>query len=312
RCDGRAAAPRAVPAGARARGAALGADVTATDGTPADAPTPGRSGCPAATRGCATAGVAAIAAGQPLLRSNLPPRYSKRPAASRRPASRRSRLDSRSYGRVAAPLFEVEQRLARVGALHALLVVLLPDLRPRAAEHVRHLVPELRARRQRRRDAVHREQRLNAFDVRVRGARVERRALAKIADDPHRLGQGLRVVAHAVVLEARAVAVGVPLRRVDLDRLHLVRGLERAVRGPRLDVRRPGDQRVAVPEADRLAVPARHVGAQARYGAVHVELAADVHLRDEVAGDAGQDLHEIGRDQHLTRIDAGIHRGEIP
>src|SRR5690606_19681361 len=65
RCYGRAAAPRAVPAGARARGAALGADVTATAGTPADAPTPGRSGCPAATRGCATAGVAAIAAGQP-------------------------------------------------------------------------------------------------------------------------------------------------------------------------------------------------------------------------------------------------------
>ena len=88
-------------------------------------------------------------------------------------------------------------------------------------------------------------------------------------------------------------------RRVDLDRLQLARPLERGVRLPGLHVARPRDQRVAVPEADRVAVPARHRGAQARNAAVrdvlHVELAADVDVRDEVARDTRRDLHEVRR-----------------
>ncbi len=71
--------------------------------------------------------------------------------------------------------------------------------------------------------------------------------------------------------------------------------LGRGVHLPALDVRRPRDQRVAVPEADGLAVPTRHVLTQARHVAVELELAADVHRRDEVARDARDDLHDRRR-----------------
>jgi signal transduction histidine kinase len=66
------------------------------------------------------------------------------------------------------------------------------------------------------------------------------------------------------VIEPDEIAVGIAVRRVDLDRLHLVRELERRVDDPALDVRGPGDQRVAVPESDRLTVPPRHLLAQVR------------------------------------------------
>jgi hypothetical protein len=49
-----------------------------------------------------------------------------------------------------------------------------------------------------------------------------------IADDAHRLDERLRVVKDRLVVQAEEVAVLVAVRRVDLDRLHLVRVLERA------------------------------------------------------------------------------------
>src|SRR6185437_10359582 len=72
--------------------------------------------------------------------------------------------------------------------------------------------------------------------------------------------------------------------RVDLDGLHLVGELEITVGYPALDVRGPRDQRVPVPEANGLAVPARNLGTQMRYRAALVELPPDVDLRDEVVG----------------------------
>ena len=41
---------------------------------------------------------------------------------------------------------------------------------------------------------------------------------------------------------------------------------------------------------------------EARHRAVHVELAADVDVGDEVARDARQDLHELRRDHDLPVV----------
>ena len=62
---------------------------------------------------------------------------------------------------------------------------------------------------------------------------------------------------------------------------------------------------VAVPEADRLAVPARNVRAEPRHGAALVELAADVDVRDEVARRRREDLHERRRQHELVLARAG-------
>ena len=75
---------------------------------------------------------------------------------------------------------------------------------------------------------------------------------------------------------------------------------------PADDVRRPRDQRVFVPEADRLAVPARHVGAEPRRLTRHVELAADQDVRDEVARDAGHDLDLLRRHRDVVVADRGL------
>ena len=124
----------------------------------------------------------------------------------------------------------------------------------------------------------------------------------QVADDPDRLHERFGVVEDAFVVEPDYAAGGVAVRRVDLDRLQLVRELGIAVRLPALDVRRPGDQHVAVPEADRLAEPARHVRAEARDRAAQIERAADVDVRDEVVGVAGHDLHELRRHEHAVRL----------
>src|SRR5688572_27661021 len=151
-----------------------------------------------------------------------------------------------------------------LGLLHAGLVMLLPDLPPGPAVHVRHLVLDGRARRDRRRAAVDRVELRQAFDERERIAGLDAAQALKVAHDAHGLNESLGVVEDTLVVQADDVAGGVAIRRVDLDRLQRVRELGIAVRLPALDVRCPRDQRVAVPEADRLAEPARHVGAEPR------------------------------------------------
>ena len=132
--------------------------------------------------------------------------------------------------------------------------------------------------------------------------------LVQVADDPHRLNQRFWVVEHRLVYQTEKLSAGIAIRRVDLNRLHLVRVLERGVRFPSLDIGRPGDEDVTVPEADRLAIPARHVGAEPRDGALHVELATDVDVGHEVARDARHDLHELRRHDDLVLA----HRGRMP
>src|SRR5690606_40223290 len=105
---------------------------------------------------------------------------------------------------------------------------------------------------------------------------------------------------------ANEIAIRVVVGRVDLDRLQAAGPLEGRVRLPALDVGSPGDQGVLVPEADGLAVPARHVGAQARHGAFHVEFATDVDVDDEVARHAGQELDHLGRDHHVVVPQGGF------
>jgi hypothetical protein len=63
-----------------------------------------------------------------------------------------------------------------------------------------------------------------------------------------------------------------------------------------LDVRRPADQRLAVPEPDRLAVPLRDIWPEVRRAvAVFLELSADVDLRDQRLRRVAHVENEIGR-----------------
>ena len=66
-------------------------------------------------------------------------------------------------------------------------------------------------------------------------------------------------------------------------------------RRPALHVRRPSDQRLVVPEPDRLAVPLRK---QLRV------ILADQYFADEVVGDAGEELHLVRRHEHFHVADA--------
>src|SRR4029079_2087823 len=194
---------------------------------------------------------------------------------------------------------EVEYVLRR-GPAHALLEILLPDMGPRAAEHVGHLELDLGARYERRVVTVDQVDRLDAVAGHERRLAlvIEFIDLYQVADDANRLRKRLVVVHHRFVGQADELAV-LADRRVHLDRLHLVRELELRVRLPALDVARPGDQHVLVPEPDGLAIPARHRGTEARNTAGghigHVELAADVDVLVEVFYALGSHLHEVRR-----------------
>ena len=71
----------------------------------------------------------------------------------------------------------------------------------------------------------------------------------------HRLHERFRVVDDRLVVETEELARGVARRREHLDGLEAVAPLPGRVLVPPLDVGRPGDQRVPVPEPDRVAVP---------------------------------------------------------
>ena len=186
-------------------------------------------------------------------------------------------------------------------ALHALLMVLLPGLRPRASIEIRHGIFERRSRRQRSCEALHRKVLLYAIQERMRLALIELAGLLPGLRDPDRFDQGIGVVQHGLMVDsghgARCVAPG----RVGLDRLQLVAELMRTVRKPPLDIRGPRDERVPIPEPDRLAVPARDVRPESRDGARFIELARKMDVRDEVRRRRVEDLHELRRDDHLRR-----------
>src|SRR5688500_8041356 len=127
--------------------------------------------------------------------------------------------------------------------LHAFLVVTLPDLRPRAAEDIRHCVIECLAGRHRRGMAFDRKALRNALHDRERLALVGFADLIEVLDDADRLDECFRVVEDDFLFDADHLAAAVLARRVYLDGLELVAELEPAVRDPTLDVRRPGNQR---------------------------------------------------------------------
>src|SRR6185503_7672321 len=165
--------------------------------------------------------------------------------------------------------------------LHAFLVIALPDLRPRPAINVRHAILDDLTRRHRSRVAVNGKTLRDALHDYERVALVELPLLVEVVHDAHGFDERFVVVQHDLLLDAYERAAGILAGRVDLDRLQLVAELERAVRNPALDVRRPRDQGVPVPKADRLAEPLRHVGAEARNDSALVELAAYVNLSDQ-------------------------------
>src|SRR5688572_7025912 len=150
---------------------------------------------------------------------------------------------------------------------HAVLMIALPDLRPRPAEDVRRGVLEGVARRHRRGVTLHRETLRNAFHDRKRLDVAVATEPVEMLDDAQGLDERLRVVEHDLLRDADQGARGIRARRVDLDRLEFVAELESAVRDPPLDIRRPGDERVAVPESDRFAQPLRDVRPEPRHDA---------------------------------------------
>src|SRR6185369_12143216 len=106
---------------------------------------------------------------------------------------------------------------------------------------------------------------------------VEHRCVFEIAaareepDRANRLRQRLGIVEDGLVLDAREAPIGELARRPDLYELHLVAVFPARVREPPLHVGGPRDQRVSVPEADRLTQPARGVGTKMRPGPFEIE-----------------------------------------
>src|SRR4029453_2396851 len=139
--------------------------------------------------------------------------------------------------------------------LHAFLVVFLPDLRPWAVVHIRHLVWNDGARDTRFGASVDWKDRLNALDEGVGFAGFESAVPLERADHSDWFNECFRIVKDAFVVQAEEFAGLVATGGVDFDGRRLARELRVAVHFPALDVRRPGDQRVSVPEADRVAVP---------------------------------------------------------
>ncbi|MNC90904.1 hypothetical protein D3C83_70600 [compost metagenome] len=100
-------------------------------------------------------------------------------------------------------------------------MVLLPDLRPRPAEHVGDGERNDGARYDRPGDAVDREDRLDALDEGVGIAGLEPADALERARHADRFDERLGVVEDAFVVEPDEAAVAVAARRVDLDRLQL-------------------------------------------------------------------------------------------
>src|SRR6185437_1127176 len=124
------------------------------------------------------------------------------------------------------PRLRLAENILLLRLVHALLPVFLPDLSPRAAVHVRHLVLDRLAGRDRGRLTLDRQDGRDALDVFDRIALVEVAQAFVIAHDADRLHERLGVVEDGLVIERDDVMTLVPDRRVDLDRLHLAGELE--------------------------------------------------------------------------------------
>src|SRR5690606_33021911 len=131
---------------------------------------------------------------------------------------------------------------------------------------------------------------------------LETADLLEITHDSNRLGERFGIVEDAFVIEPDEAALPVAVRRVDLDRLQPAREFGITVHHPALDIGGPRDQRIAVPEPDGFAVPARHLLAEIGYLAVGLEAPTDVDARDEIVRVARHDLHERRRDENRMRL----------
>src|SRR5690606_13833891 len=205
------------------------------------------------------------------------------PVSNQRP---RATLPGRA-GSIGAPLF--------LGPFPALLEMLFPVLRPGAAEIVDVAFVEERELRRAAVRPVDDRALHTALDERVAVLRIVVRAYPiPRRDREQRPDEGFRIVERR--LDEEAVAV-VP-RPDHLDDLERVAELEHRVRQrPALHVRGPCDERVAVPEPDRLAVPLRDLLDM---------LAADQHLAQEVVRDAGDELHLGRRHERLALADPAL------
>ena len=105
------------------------------------------------------------------------------------------------------------------------------------------------------------------------GAGIDR---ARVRAEPRTRGHADRLV-----VDADEAMASVIKRLGGLHHLHLAENSNKVCAGQPLDVGGPGDEGVAVPEADRFPVPLGHL--------LHM-LAADQNLAQEVVGDCRKKL----------------------
>src|SRR5262245_14253177 len=100
--------------------------------------------------------------------------------------------------------------------------------------------------------------------------------------DSHRCHERLCIVKHRLPVEAKELAACVAHWRQDLDRLEPIAPFPARMLIPPLNVGGPCDQRVAIPEADRVPIPLRHALAER-------EIAAKVNDAPHVAAAAAHE-----------------------
>src|SRR4030095_15571515 len=144
------------------------------------------------------------------------------------------------------------------GPVHVLLEVLFPDLGPRPVGHVGHLVLDDLSRCDLSRVTVDRIERSRALRPSKPIGGAPRLLIVAVTQDSHRLNERLGVVDHGFPVESDELSVGVARRRQNLDRFEMVTPFPAGVLVPPLNVGRPRDQRVAIPEADGVPIPLRN------------------------------------------------------
>ena len=149
-----------------------------------------------------------------------------------------------------------------LGPFHVLLEMLFPDLCPWPIEHVRDPVLDDLPRRNRSRVSIDWVERPGAFRP-SRGARPwPIPAGSSCATESAPARERLRIVNHRFPVEADELSSGITNGRQDLDRLETIAPFPARMLVPALNIGRPGDQRVPVPEPDGVPVPLRNVRPQ--------------------------------------------------
>src|SRR5690606_7455912 len=167
-----------------------------------------------------------------------------RPRRRAWPAGQAARTDAARFSPALLLLLAEIEQVRCFGPLHALLPVFLPDLRPGPAIHVGYLVLDDATGCHGRCRPLQWVDGLDAFDER-HGIDLRINEVATLVhalDDADGINQRLRVIKNGFVADAGEPTLGVPQRRVDLDRLHLPGMLEGGVRRPGLDIGGPGDE----------------------------------------------------------------------